>query len=43
MWKTPQNINNAPAYIQEKTDKRVSSVLWNYYKNLKHFYGAQKI
>lgn len=41
--KNPTKPYSAPPYIQEKTDKRVSSFLLEYYKNLIHFYGAQKI
>lgn len=41
--KNPTKPYSALPYIQEKTDKRVSSFLLNYYKNLKYFYGAQKI
>lgn len=41
--KNPTKPNSAPPYIQEKTDKIVSSFLLEYYKNLIHLYGAQKI
>lgn len=40
--KNPTKPNSAPPYIQEKTDKIVSSFLLEYYKNLIHLYGAQK-
>lgn len=42
MLKTPQN-HSAPPYIQEKTDKRVSSFLLEYYKNLIHVYGRENM
>lgn len=41
--KNPTKPYSAPPYIQEKTDKIVRSFLLEYYKNLKHYYGAQKI
>lgn len=41
--KNPTKPNSAPPYIQEKTDKIVSSFLLEYYKNLIHLFGAQKI
>lgn len=41
--KNPTKPYNAPPHIQEKSDKRVSSFLLEYYKNLTHVYGAQKI
>lgn len=41
--KNPTKPYSAPPYIQEKTDKRISSFLLKYYKNLIHFYGAQRI
>jgi len=42
MLKTPQN-HSAPPYIQEKTDKRVSSFLLEYYKNLIYVYGRENM
>lgn len=40
--KNPTKPYSAPPYIQEKTDKRVSSFLLEYYKeNLIHPYEAQ--
>lgn len=45
--KNPTKPYSAPPYIQEKTDKRVSWFLLEFYnnkkKNLKRFYGAQRI
>lgn len=41
--KNPTKPYSAPPYIQEKTDKRVSSFLSEYYKNLIHVYRAQRI
>lgn len=41
--KNPTKPYSAPSYIQEKTDKRVSSFLSEYYKNLIHVYRAQRI
>lgn len=41
--KNPTKPNSAPPYIQEKTDKIVSLFLLEYYKNLIHWYGAQKM
>lgn len=43
MLKTPQNLTVPLRTYRKKTDKRVSSFLSEYYKNLIHFYGAQKI
>lgn len=41
--KNPTKPYSDPPYIQEKTDKRVSLFLFEYYKNLIHFYGALRI
>lgn len=43
MLKTPQNLTVPLRTYRKRLIKELVHFSWEYYKNLKHFYGAQKI